>query len=118
MAKVVLVEDDKITLKVLQLIIKRSGHEVIGLSDGRKIDNYIKDPSITNFVVDLNIPFISGEELVSKIHAKRPDVHLFITSGTPKNQINDQLINKCIGYIEKPYTNHQIAIDLIDQLKE
>ena len=107
MATILVIEDDVITLKVLQLKLKVDNHTIIERRDGRNVDKIINDHDIDFFITDLNLPFKSGEEIINEIIQLKPDAKIIITSMNSKENISPDLLDKVGWFIQKPYTSEE-----------
>ena len=63
--KIVLVEDDKVTLLVLKSIVSDLGSEVINFTSANSALDYIKEhDDVKVLITDINMPEINGDVLV------------------------------------------------------
>lgn len=71
MAKVLLVDNDPVTLKTLSHPLETAGHCVLLASNGRRAWETLEDnPGIEVVITDLSMPEMSGQELVAKIRSE------------------------------------------------
>ncbi|NJM54436.1 MAG: response regulator [Blastocatellia bacterium] len=71
MAKILLVEDDRVVSRLIENLLHRKGHIVRILADGRSAFDFITDGGeIPDLVLlDLMLPFIDGFALLKYIRA-------------------------------------------------
>lgn len=115
MKKILLVEDDECLRESLRLILTESGLDITSFPEGRSA---LKELQRTNFdaiILDDNLPFIQGTDLLGLIRIENPTVKIVIMSGL----FNAEGIKKikALGadmVIEKPFDFNM----LIDFLKK
>lgn len=63
--KILICEDDVMTLKALEHRLKREGYDIITASDGKMAADILRsDDKIEFLLTDLHMPFITGLELI------------------------------------------------------
>ncbi len=101
---VLIIDDEEQTLKSCEIALRSSGIEnIICCKDSRDVDNIISQNDIGVVLLDLSMPFITGEELLKKITADYPQITIIIITGA--NDIDTAV--RCIragasDYIVKP----------------
>jgi len=65
--KILICEDDKITLKALKNKLKRDGYDIVTASNGKEAITILKDNDIDLLLTDLYMPFVDGLELISLV---------------------------------------------------
>lgn len=66
--KILVCEDDIMTLKALEHKLKHDGYDIITAHDGKQaIESLKTDPKIDMVLTDLHMPLISGLELIAYI---------------------------------------------------
>ncbi len=66
--KILICEDDLMTLKALEHKLKNDGYDTMTALDGKKaIDILSADPEIDLLLTDLHMPLISGLELITHV---------------------------------------------------
>ena len=110
--RTLIVEDDPPTLKLLQLLIKNHGHEVVACEDGAQAwIEYQKQP-FPLVISDWVMPCLNGLELCGKIRA-HPDglntLFIIVTARSEPDALQEVLAAGADDYITKP-----IVPDLLD----
>src|SRR5437868_1965632 len=85
--KSVLVVDDEATVRGLERrVLSESGYDVAEAADGQEALEYLsKGQPLALLVADLDMPVLSGDKMVSKVRALRPDLKvLFVTAHIDK----------------------------------
>ncbi|WP_207531935.1 response regulator [Desertivirga arenae] len=110
--KILIAEDDAVTLKVLETRLKRAGHEVESSIDGiealEKIAAYQPDLVIT----DILMPYSSGLEFAGVVK-QNYDIPIIILSGLHQEKVIVEAFALGIDdYITKPFS----ALELISRV--
>lgn len=114
---ILLVDDEELILDLGKSILEEHGFIVIPAMDGREaIDIYQKKrDTIDLIVLDLSMPYLSGTEVLEKIHSLDPHVKVIISSGytdiDPSMLTN---ITSDLDFLAKPYN----PTDMIQKIRE
>ncbi len=109
--RLILVDDDPIITEVAKISLNKNDFEVFATNSPKEaIEEYYKKPT-SILVTDLNMPEISGLELITRIKNSNPlPLFLVLTSATEKESIEDLVSKKLIfGYIYKPFSREDFA---------
>ena len=117
--KIILVEDDPGDRKLVKMIINEllteDQIELIILKDGSEALSFFE--GINEFdnemlvIMDINLPLISGHELLKYITSNKFCKHCFtvmLTTSNSQNDINIAFENNASGYFRKPSTIDQL----------
>lgn len=114
--KILICEDDIITLKTLEYSLKKEGYEVLAASDGKVGAELLRDniQSINMMITDQHMPFFSGLELV---HLVRNELktELPIIMLTRVNMDDTKKLAFSLGvneYMTKPFHPKQLVIKI------
>lgn len=113
MLKVLLVDDEPFILQGLEVLVdwKKEGFEIAGTAhDGREALRFLKNNSVDLILADINIPVVSGLELLKKIREEDISNAFFvILSGYADFSYAQKAIKyKCTDYILKPIEKEQL----------
>lgn len=113
MQKVLLVDDEPFIVQGLKILIdwEREGFEITGaVSDGREALAFLQKHSVDLIFADINMPVISGLELLKKIREEGiSDAYFVILSGYADFSYAQKAIRyKCTDYILKPIEKGQL----------
>ncbi len=80
---VLLVDDEEAWLRSLSMTLAMSGgiNNVVRCSDSRQVMDILKQQKIGLIMLDLNMPYISGEELIPRIIEEHPEIPVIVISG-------------------------------------
>jgi len=120
--RVLIVEDDIQLNMTITEFFSCDGFHTVSVHDGldaiAKIDASIKKDKFDLFVVDINIPFFDGLELVEYIRAKDIDTPIVvITASLEVRNIEHAFSLGCSEYIKKPFHLKELKIR-VDRLLE
>ncbi len=119
MNKVLVIEDDNLIQKIVELKIQREGFEVISCCDGKdgleKLLSELPDIVLT----DVMLPFASGLEVVSAAKAiTEKDIKVIVYSSMGQEHIVEEAFQLgADDYITKPFSLNELVIRIKKQLK-
>lgn len=103
MKKIIIVEDDELIRDELKSMLESSNYEVIACSAFDKVTDFILSNEADLVLLDINIPYINGEEVLKEIRKKSNLPVIMVTS---RNNEIDEALSISYGaddYIVKPY---------------
>jgi two-component system alkaline phosphatase synthesis response regulator PhoP len=115
MKNILVVEDDPITLKILCAAIEKHGFSIIRATNGNDALIYLKKYEIHAVILDLNLPDISGMEILKQIrnHPVLKSIAVIIVTE------NDDKLEAILGlemgaddYITKPFHQRELIARL------
>jgi two-component system OmpR family response regulator len=109
--KILLIEDDSILNETIANYLKLKGNEVIALEDGTDAINVIDKSNFDLYIIDINIPYINGLEIVKYIRNK--DIAtpiIMITASMEFESFKLAYKNGCDDYIKKPFYLEELNI--------
>ncbi len=109
MFKILLAEDDKHTSKLMSIILKNNGYDVLPAYDGEQALNLFFNHHFDLIVLDIMMPVIDGYEVARQIRAIDESIPLLIT--TAKNLPEDKRMGFQVGtddYMVKPVDTEEL----------
>jgi sigma-B regulation protein RsbU (phosphoserine phosphatase) len=105
--KILVAEDDAITLSVVGALLSRWGcYEVVSATDGEQARNMLRAGGIRICILDWEMPELNGRDLCAWIHTvdlrPAPYVILLTAKGNPQ-QICDGFAAGADDYVRKPF---------------
>lgn len=88
-ARILVIEDDAISLKIYKILLERWGYEVQYASDGYLGFQMIQSQHYDLILTDNQLPFMSCEELFDKLRIAFPNLPVMIISGEAVNTANE-----------------------------
>lgn len=108
--KILLVDDEKRILEVLEAYLEREGYEIYQADNGIKALKKAKTINPDLIILDLMLPDISGEE-VCRLVRKESDVPILML--TAKSTEDDRINGIVIGaddYLTKPFSPREVVV--------
>jgi signal transduction histidine kinase/ActR/RegA family two-component response regulator len=109
------VEDEETVLHLLRNILAERGYRVLTAVDGETAVNMYRHNKETIDVVllDLDLPRISGTEVLTKIRAENSKARVVVTSGYLKLELKAALVRQGVSeFIHKPYRPDDVVAAL------
>ena len=104
MMSVLLVEDDLQLAKIIKRILDSKGFDTLLITDGIDALDTIKERAFDLYLIDINIPHISGLELVKYIREIYDDGFIImITASVDEYYFEKAYEYGCDDYIKKPF---------------
>ncbi|MEW6109314.1 MAG: response regulator [Nitrospirota bacterium] len=117
MKKILIADDEEPIRNILTHAVSRLGHRPYTASDGAEaIRLFRENPEIDIAILDLRMPFISGQEVCILLKNLKPDIEIIISSAFVNELIEKELKEMGVKHIlHKPYpmTKLQEIIDTI-----
>lgn len=123
-AKILLVDDDRNLLRVLDYHLSEAGFEVIPLSSPREALRRL-DEGPDLLVTDLRMPEMDGLELLRRVRGQRPELPVIVlTAYGSIDRAVEAIRNGAADFLSKPFEKEEIlhaihkALQLADLLEE
>ncbi|EJF07728.1 response regulator with CheY-like receiver domain and winged-helix DNA-binding domain [Thiovulum sp. ES] len=110
-SKILVIDDDKDLLELLDFLLKKEGYRVTALPDSKQVHTFLYDGDFSLMIVDRNLPCVEGTEFVEQLRKsgdKTPVIFL-----TAKNSKEEKLEGFSRGgddYITKPFDNDELLM--------
>jgi DNA-binding NtrC family response regulator len=107
MKSILVVEDEDALRDLLRGVLGEKGYGVQTAGDGEEALSLYRlhQESIGAVLLDLDLPKMSGQDLLSKIQQMNPDVKVIITSGCPEEGLASETAGcRANALLPKPYT--------------
>lgn len=122
MMKILIVDDDKTTLKLLSLYMKTKGYSVVTAENGMEaIEKITKESDINFILTDLNMPYMDGIEFIKilKTHEEFKKIPVvMITTEADEEEKNKAFQAGADDYLIKPTTADQVSQSIKRILKK
>ena len=112
-----IIEDDEVTRDELKDLLEKNGYKVYVLNDFKDSLSEVLKRKVDLILLDINIPYINGEELLQKIR-RYLDVPIIMV--TSRNSDADEVLSITYGaddYITKPYNPNILLLRIGAVLK-
>ena len=111
-AKILVVEDDPQTAKMVLTTIQRAGLEAMQVGNGSEAIEYLNSEKPDIIVLDLNLPQINGWQVLDYAQAKYGADSIKVIVTTARNDAVNQVIGKLhfvARYLVKPYVPDELS---------
>ncbi|MCC6345751.1 MAG: sigma-54-dependent Fis family transcriptional regulator [Nitrospirales bacterium] len=109
--KILIAEDEEITLKHLVYTLKKEGYEVVGARNGREALDRVEGDHFDVLITDIKMPEMSGIELLGKVKEKHPEIEVLVITGYGSIGSAVEAIKKgAYEYITKPFDLDELII--------
>ena len=112
---ILFIDDEPMILNVGREILNTLGYTILTAEDGPKaIEKYKLSPEKIDLVIlDMVMPEMGGGEVFDELKKINPEVKVLLSSGYSLNGQASKIIKRgCVGFIQKPFTIHDIASQL------
>ena len=115
--KILVCEDNILTLRTVEFALKKAGYEVIKAEDGDQGIKILDDQKVDLVITDINMPYTKGLELVRHVNTKlEKKIPVVIISSISLKETKDHAIELgAEGYLTKPF-DLKALIDMIKSL--
>lgn len=109
--RILVVDDNKELREILEEFLKMDGHHVDGSPNGRDaLERHQKSP-FDLIITDLNMPEISGMELIKMIRKEDPDTEFVIITGYASMDSAVEAVRiGAFDYIVKPFRMEELHV--------
>ncbi len=118
--RLLLVDDETALLDLMRRYLTRLGYEVDAYSNAhaalQRFESQAGDYTLV--VADLSMPGMTGEELLDRILAVNPDIHVLVCSGYQFSTARFSLaVKPRIAFLQKPFLPKMLAEALDNLMK-
>ena len=121
MAKILIVDDDPIVLRVVRLALEREGHDVTACANGALALEQLESEFPDAMITDIEMPRMTGEELCKAIEERFPNRTFPIFVATSLTALEHRRWSSSIAnlrFLEKPVSARRLISQLNDCLRE
>jgi len=111
--KILIAEDEPLTLKMLSMKLQKDGYAVIQAEDGRKALEYLETEGCPDMVItDIMMPFFSGLEVVEKIRKDLlSNIPIIVLSAMGQEEsVSAAFTLGANDYITKPFNPNELSL--------
>lgn len=118
-AVILIVDDDDLVLKTLNVLITSLGYECLLANDGLEAVEVLSDRKCDLILSDVLMPNMDGLELLAYIREKRPEIDVIIATGfSEKASYADVIKAGAIDFIKKPIDQAELEAKLARAFRE
>ena len=119
--KILIVDDDKTTRKLLSLYLKGSGFEVVTAENGLNALEKLGSDTFQLVLTDLNMPYMDGIEFLKAMKSNPGTSNipaLMLTTETDEEERQRAIDAGADGYLSKPVTAEVVAAKIRQMVGE
>ena len=107
--KILVVDDENDIRQVLKLMLESHGHEVVGLKNGKRAVEYLKeDASVDLCIMDIMMPVMTGVEATVEIRKFSTVPILFLTARSFESDKESAYDAGGDDYLVKPFSSSEL----------
>lgn len=116
---IVIIDDEIEFLNSIELFLESEGfNEIYKFSSGSSALDFIGKKNIDLLLLDLNLPDISGQEILSKINIQKPNLPVIVVTGYIDLETAISVMKKgAYDYLVKPIDLERISVSINNALK-
>jgi two-component system response regulator PilR (NtrC family) len=116
--RILVVDDEESIREFLDIMLRKEGYEVTCVEDGKVATETLKKKSFDLIISDLQMPHITGIELLKHVKETYPDVlFMLITAfGTTESAVEAMKMG-AYDYITKPFKIDEVRINIANALR-
>lgn len=110
-ALIVIVEDDKDLLELLEYKLSKEGFDIIGLINTKRLRQTLKEENVDMLIMDRNLPDVEGSEFIAMLRDQGLTTPVIFLSAkdTPKN-IQEGFLSGGDDYMTKPFEMQELVL--------
>jgi DNA-binding NtrC family response regulator len=109
--KILIAEDEEITLKHLLNTLQKEGHDVTGVQNGLDALQKVEEDSFDLLIADIKMPGLSGIELLERTREKSPETEVIIITGFGSIGSAIEAMKKGASeYVTKPFDLDELVL--------
>jgi DNA-binding NtrC family response regulator len=110
--RILIVDDETALLTVMQQYLSRLGYDVVACRSGQDAWRVFESDGggFSLVLADVTMPDIPGQELLTRMLERNPDIAILICSGYPFDLPGFQsTVQAPVGFLQKPFTPRMLA---------
>ena len=118
-ARVLVVDDDRLVLRMLQTFLDQKGFESVLAADGEEAERFFAAEEFDVVLTDVLMPKMDGIQLLERIHEKDPEIPvIMITASGQINTAYEAMKKGAYDYIPKPFNNEDLYQRLLRAIEK
>jgi two-component system response regulator PilR (NtrC family) len=111
LSRILVVDDEESIREFFQIMLKREGYEVFTASNGREGFEFLKKNQVDLIISDIQMPEMSGLELLSKIKEFDPEMIMVMITAFGSTEIAVEAMKRgAYDYVQKPFKIDEVKI--------
>ncbi len=104
MKKILVIDDEKMVLDAIKIILEEMGYRVKGVSDSAEGEKDGLENEYDLILIDLRMPGKNGAEVTENIIKEKPDAKILIITGHPTDPLAKRALDAgARSLLQKPF---------------
>jgi len=109
--RILVAEDEGITLKHLTYALTQEGYAVTGVDNGGEALRRVEQGSYDLIIADIKMPGLDGLALLAEVKARFPEIDVFIVTGFGSVESAVEAMKRgALDYLTKPYNLDELLL--------
>ena len=109
METILIVDDEKNYLVVLEALLGAEGYEIVTANDGKAALATVREADLDLVITDMKMPGMSGMELLAECRKIKPELPVIMMTAFGTIEMAVEAMKKhAYDYIQKPFENEQL----------
>jgi two-component system NtrC family response regulator len=115
---ILIIDDEKNYLLILEAILEEEGYKVTALSDPVMGMTFLDESEVDVVITDMKMPGMTGQEVLASVRKNHPHIPVMIMTafGTIDKAV-EAMKSGAFDYITKPFSNDEILLSVRKALK-
>jgi len=111
METILIVDDEKNYLVVLEALLGAEGYEIVTANDGKAALATVREADLDMVITDMKMPGMSGMELLEECKRIKPELPVIMMTAFGTIEMAVEAMKKhAYDYIQKPFENEQLKL--------
>ncbi len=111
METILIVDDEKNYLVVLEALLGSEGYEIVTALNAKSAISTAEEADLDLIITDMKMPGMSGMELLEKIKSMKPELPVIMMTAFGTIEMAVEAMRKgAYDYIQKPFENEQLKL--------
>ncbi|NUM36685.1 MAG: response regulator [Candidatus Brocadiae bacterium] len=117
---ILVIDDEENLCRLMKRVLERKGYNAIVAMSGKEgLELFEKNCNIGVVVLDINLPEISGIQILEILLHKKENLKVVLTSGVMETkEISECLSQNNVAFLQKPYDNTTFIESIESLLKK
>jgi len=117
--KILVVEDEALMLKTLEMKLQKEGYEIVSCADGQMALELMEKENPLMVITDIMLPFSSGIEIIRAAKQRAHPIAVIVLSALGQESTVEEAFQMgADDYITKPFNLNELTIRIKRLLKK
>ncbi|MES2424530.1 MAG: response regulator [Pseudomonadota bacterium] len=112
MKKIMVVEDDPVTLKVFSVRLERAGFQVVSVADGRDVIDHVRTEMPDLLLLDMTLPGggLQAVDMLKRLPLLAAIPFIFVTANRNPSYREQAIKAGAVAFMEKPVNMDELLL--------